>query len=660
MKRLTTWLLGALLFLPSAVFAVATKSFLLDTSEAFERGTLKGTAAHSSGKLTRALSSTRTAIEGVPVAFTSTVGSDGAIYVGTGNDGAIHRVDNGGAKLFADTPAALVSALLWAEGTLYAASLPGGRVFAVSADGKWREFAKLPGAEHVWALAFSSKQRTLYAATGPEGKLFAIDLKGRAELLHDDEAEHLLSLGIDAQQRVYVGTSNGARLLRLVGREVEVLYDFPGQELGSLKLAPGFVAVAANEFPPPLPALGDAKDLGAAARTKRLKPGKGSVFTLGFDGRVDELARFEESHVSALAVEASGEAVHVGLAQEGRVVRLTRQGERATWVDVDERQVVSIQLDGSAPHLVSSDGVAVYRVEQPKSEGLWTSAVLDAKTRARFGELSIRARGEVHWATRSGNTEKADDTWSAWSAEAVANAPIKSPAARFLQLRARVVGDAEVYALEAYYLPQNLPARVRNVRRKPTKESDSKDSKGPSTVVALSWDVDNPDDDKLRYQLYVRREDQTVWRPLQREYELLEQTDYNWETRSVPDGFYRVRVVVTDEASNPDPYVASAEALSAPVLVDNRAPEVTELRFEKGLLVGRALDALGPISNLELMVDNGLYRPIAPADDLLDTRDERFRVPLKLAPGAHAVAVRAKDAAENVTTAALEVMIPTP
>ncbi len=642
--------------------AVSTRSFVIDTSEAFEKGTLKGTASYASGKITRAAQAERAALDGVPVAYASAVGPDGAIYVATGNEGAVYRAAGDGVKLFADTPAALVTSLLWVENTLYAGTLPGGVVYAIAADGKVREHAKLAGAEHVWALAYAPKRRTLYAATGPEGKLFAIDPKGQASVVHDDEAEHLLSLDLDAEERIYAGTSNGARLLRLAGGAVQVLYDFPGQEITVLDVGPSFVAVASNEFPPPLVPIGDTKDLGASVRAKRLKPGKGSVFALDFDGRVEELARFDSAHVSALEIEGT-DAVQVGLAQDGRIVRLSRSGERALWADVDERQIAAIHLQARPPHFLSSDGVAVYRVRAPDSEGEWTSAVLDAKAPARFGELAVRARGALRLATRSGNTETPDASWSAWSAESASgkvgdadsvplSAPIKSPPARFLQLRAKVVADAELYALEAYYLPQNLPARVRNVRPKLKRDETNK---AHSTQLGLTWDVENPDEDKLRYRVYVRREGHATWQPLLREHELLDQTEYSWETRSVPDGFYRVRVAVTDEPSNPAPYAARAESVSAPVLVDNRAPEILELRYDNGQLSGRAVDALGPITQLEFVIDTGLYEPFFPVDDLLDTRDERFRLDLSQLPsGTHTLAVRATDAAQNVVTAALE------
>ncbi|MDB4984913.1 MAG: hypothetical protein JWN04_91, partial [Myxococcaceae bacterium] len=94
--------------------------------------------------------------------------------------------------------------------------------------------------------------------------------------------------------------------------------------------------------------------------------------------------------------------------------------------------------------------------------------------------------------------------------------------------------------------------------------------------------------------------------------------------------------------------------------VDNHAPEVRELAFQAGKLTGRAVDALGPIAQLELAIDSGLYRPIFPIDDLLDTKEEPFRIALpELSPGTHTLAVRVTDAALNVASAAIEVSLPT-
>jgi outer membrane protein assembly factor BamB len=645
MKRL--WLerisLIAGLLLPAAALAVTTKSFVVDTSEAFEKGTVEGAAVDSSGKVTRSVQTARTPLDGVSVAYASALGPDGAIYVGTGSEGAIYRVDEQGAKLYADTPAALVTSLVWAEGKLYAGTLPGGKIYAI--EKQPRELASL-AADHVWALAFENKK--LYAATGPDGKLFAIDVaSGKSELLYDDAAEHLLSVAV-AQGKLYVGTSNGARLVRVTGKKAELLWDFPGQEVTTFALGKDFIAVAANDFPAPPQPANDNKDLGTAARAKRVKPGTGVLFTLGYDGTLRELARFDSAHISALEVVQDG--IQLGLGHEGRIVRVRPNGERALWVDVEERAIASLHLSGAQPFFVSSDGVAVYRVKDPGATGTWTSAVLDARAPARFGELQSRGQGSIGWATRSGNSETPDDSWSAWNDT---TGPIKSPGARFLQLRAKLGGDAELYAAEAYYLPQNQAARIRNVRAKTPAQSDDKPR---ITTLTLTWELDNPDEDKLRYRPFVKREGQSVWLPLLREFELLDHADYVWETRNLPDGWYRAKVVVSDEASNPSAYALSGESISAPILVDNHAPEL-ELKQDQRRVRGRARDALGPIAQLEFALDNGPYQPLFPDDDLLDSADETFFI--ELPEGAHVITVRAQDASRNSASESLEVRAPT-
>ena len=111
MKRVLAWLLPTLLG-PGLASAVTTQSFVIDTSDAFEKGKLEGAAVHADGKLTRAVTSTRVALDGAAVAYASAVGPDGAIYVGTGSQGTIYRVEGAAVKQFARTDSALVSALI--------------------------------------------------------------------------------------------------------------------------------------------------------------------------------------------------------------------------------------------------------------------------------------------------------------------------------------------------------------------------------------------------------------------------------------------------------------------------------------------------------------------------------------------------------------------
>jgi hypothetical protein len=317
----------------------------------------------------------------------------------------------------------------------------------------------------------------------------------------------------------------------------------------------------------------------------------------------------------------------------------------------------------------------VYTLTKGTGKREWTSKTLDAGTRARFGHLYARTRGPVSISTRSGNTDKADASWSDWSAPLTAAGPantpisagaIQSPPARFLQVRVSLSQqDSVVYALEAFYLPDNRAPLVTEISieppRAPSANAD-KSKPGQSNAGSqykLHWKVDNPDGDNLRYRVSVRRENAQQYRSLLRDAEVLTATDYTWETEAAPDGYYRVRVEASDELDNPASLARSTRAESEPFLVDNRAPELVDLRLQGTRIVGRAFDEQGPISRLEYSLDGFEWRVLRADDDLLDAREEQFALPLSLLPkGLHLLAVRAADARNNTVTRELELNVP--
>ncbi len=143
--------------------------------------------------------------------------------------------------------------------------------------------------------------------------------------------------------------------------------------------------------------------------------------------------------------------------------------------------------------------------------------------------------------------------------------------------------------MSAFYLRQNQHAPAASCAHRARQGSRRKGGLPPhKSVLSLTWEVENPDDDRLRYRLHFRNEAHSAWLPILREHELLEQTDYEWETRTLPDGYYRVRVEVSDEASNPLTFMKRSEAISGPLLVDNHGPEVSNLRVQGKELSGLA------------------------------------------------------------------------
>ena len=170
----------------------------------------------------------------------------------------------------------------------------------------------------------------------------------------------------------------------------------------------------------------------------------------------------------------------------------------------------------------------------------------------------------------------------------------------------------------------------------------------PTTLLNLSWKVENPDRDPLRYRIAYKQEGQPIWRDMFSEDVVLTDAKYTWDTGSIPDGFYVVRVEASDEEANPDDRLLRASALSEPFRVDNHPPRIAELNVRKGRVRGRVVDSMGPIARIQMSLDAGPWRDVFPTDALLDSGDERFEESLGSLPtGTHIIAVRAFDAAGN-------------
>ncbi len=255
--------------------------------------------------------------------------------------------------------------------------------------------------------------------------------------------------------------------------------------------------------------------------------------------------------------------------------------------------------------------------------------------------------------TRSGNTKEPGETWSAWSKDLKQPGTIASPPGRFIQIRAKLPkgGSAVLHAVELFYLAQNQRARISSVqgtRPPPERGEARRQPPPPTTLLNLSWSVANPDRDPLRYRIGYREEGQSTWRDMFGEDTRLTDPKYTWNTGSIPDGHYVVRVEASDEQANPDELTLRSSATSEPIRVDNHPPRIEQLKVRKGRVQGRVVDDLGPIARIQMSVDAGPWRDVFPKDSLLDSPSEGFDVPLgDLSGDTHIIAIRAFDAAGN-------------
>ncbi len=365
-------------------------------------------------------------------------------------------------------------------------------------------------------------------------------------------------------------------------------------------------------------------------------------------------------------------------AYDDHLLAVSRDGDEVTQLaDTDAKQVSALAVgpDGRIVFGTSNKGSVGSLSEALSQEGTFTSQALDAAQPSRWGTLQVRSTLPEGTAltvqTRSGNVKEPDEkTWAAWSAPIDADGgfgPITSPTGRFLQYRLDFKADAGLSPtaeqVEIVYQVGNLAPVISAVSVTPSaseRDASGKKETGPKAFRHILIRAEDPNSDKLAYEIAFRQAGQAAWVHIAED---LSEPKYVWDTRTVSDGVYELKVTASDAPNNPPTSALSASRISEPVVVDNTAPVIVELAArldEKGISVsGRAADATSRIVTIHHAVDSQEdWVAVLPTDGIADSAEERFQFRLDdLKPGPHRIAIRVEDVLGNTGYATAAVTV---
>ena len=662
-----------------------------------------------------------------PYLFSVVVDKNGDLYVGSGGTtGRIWRVappegdrNQPQAKvIFQDDAVKYVWDLAWmADGAMAAATGDQGQLLRIQPDGGHKVLIDSE-ADHVLCLAVGP-DGTLYAGTDGEAMVYRW-ADGKAFVLYDAAEREVTALTTDADGNLYVGTSSG-KAGRAVGVPPRPQPQPPqkkpsGNEAGN-NPAPSAPGAEPPEASPTGTALAEARKLAHTVQAARKADGGGpggkgaaaggaAVYRITPDGLATPLFDADEGFLLALAVD--GDRLLVGTGDPGRLyeVGLARDGEeQACLATVDPKQVMALAVTDAGRPIVATAGPGrLYALSDGHADaGTYTSQVYDAGGSARWGTLEWRGTvpggTQVRLATRTGNVRDPEKgLWSDWSKGLTKpSGQVSSPPARYIQFRvAMETRDGERTPLleqfEAAYLRANEPPRVVSISeivygdkqsraqaierfqqamRSRTTSNQPKGRaprppapEGSQPFRLFQWKAEDPNGDTLRYGLYFRGQGETQWILLEDD---LARPEYAWNTTTIADGWYELKVLATDRMDHPADTARTDQRVSDLILVDNTAPLVENLKakIEKGdggaraVVTFTARDATSRLAEAAYTVDAATdWRTIGPEDHLFDAPRETFRfVADDLAPGSHRIGIRAVDEANNHGHAAVTVVV---
>src|ERR1044071_3317246 len=413
--------------------------------------------------------------------WSSATDTAGNIYLGTGHDGKIFKVEPSGAgRLLYDAQELDVTALATdTQGNLYAGTSPEGKIYKITPDGQQSVFYDPPD-KYIWSLAYDASTSMLYAGTGDKGIIYKIDATGKSSVLADTNETNIVSLVVDKSGNVIAGTDPSGLVLRVSQNgKVFALFDSPSQEIHSLTLAQdgSIYALGINQSGGAQKGISvgssstsslssegvitlstDDSDGSVTVQTSDLTPsvsqsqGRGSaqgarsaVFRIRPDVGNEVLWRSNDTVGFGLRPLSDGRVL-VGTGTKGRIYQIATDRSYTLLIQSPEDQTSTIFAIGDQLYATSSNLGRLYRIgRESVSEGTYTSPVRDTKFAGQWGVITWRGSGNVELQTRSGNTETPDATWSDWSAayRNSAGDQITSPRTRFVQWRAVLKSGAQ-------------------------------------------------------------------------------------------------------------------------------------------------------------------------------------------------------------------------
>src|ERR1700676_3542805 len=172
-------LAAALVMGAAPALAEHTRWWRQTTFEDFDKGTAKGVALRSDGKMFLAPRFSEFADANLAYLLQIKADAKGNLYAAGGSNAKVLRIDSSGksTSIFESMELAAQALAIDAAGNLFVGTSPDGKVYKVTTSGQSSVFFD-PKAKYIWDLAMD-RDGTLYVATGDTGTIFAVKSDGK-------------------------------------------------------------------------------------------------------------------------------------------------------------------------------------------------------------------------------------------------------------------------------------------------------------------------------------------------------------------------------------------------------------------------------------------------------------------------------------------------
>jgi hypothetical protein len=596
--------------------------------------------------------------------FAIAVGGTGDIYLGTGPEGKIYRLDPLGKKphlAYDSRDKNILSLAVGPDGSIYAGSDNRGLIYRLNPQGEGATVLYDSEQPEIAALLFtpqsdkdngnngkgpSETNNSLYAAA-TSAKIvqtqtqFAASIPagpppGRPETEDDqEEQEEDGDDGNDGDQEEETGvnTVGGGRKLEIANTKQST----PGKP--------------AQPIPP--------------IRRSTRPTSASNIYKISQDGFVTEI--FKESAIFFCLGQQDNKLL-VGTGNNAQLYSVDPASEQQAVIYEDEQavQITAIAVSGDDVYLGTANPAKLIKMDSGFApEGTYISDLIDAEQPAKWGKLQLEADipagCKVMVASRSGNVKDINDpTFSPWTESVEITEPVQlqCPLGRFCQYKLVLQSEDGkqsplIREIAVASTVPNLAPQIESVTFDRLKAESKKGT------FKINYRATDENEDDLIYKIDFRKLGRTTWIELK---DNLEATNFEWDGKTVEDGRYEIRVTASDERSNTTSTKLTGSRISDPIVVDNTGPIAVETKMTSMsrnnqrymVFETEIMDQLSAIEKLEYTIDsNSDWIATVPNDLVYDTTKEQFTIKIEtekdLSKGDHILTIKVSDAVGNTT-----------
>lgn len=488
-------------------------------------------------------------------------------------------------------------------------------------------------------FALTTAGEYLYFGLSPESLIFQWK-DNRIIKKYKIPASNILKMVFD-DKNIYLGTSYPA-ILYQIGKEEKVLQEIPDENISALNLEREtlYIGTSPKGYLYSLP-INNPKDLKLLLKCEEeeikdivikdkilyfiTNSTKKMPSLYSFDKikkELKEIFSFPCSTLFSLAIKK--ETLFVSGSEEV-LYKIIPEKNYYLIYGFDSEAITKILLYEKEIYLATGYLPKIYRLkEELAKEGNYSSPIIDLKFISQFGKMEIISylplftSYEVY--TRSGSNNLIDESWS--KLEKLKNGKIVSPENRYFQYLIKLKREKGkespiLKKIRYFYKNLNQPPKIKTINI----ETDSENPK----IKIIKYEASDPNNDSLIHNLYYQIKDDKNWFLLAKE---IKENEYRLDSRILPDGYYKIKLITSDEITQTEKEVLRDSIISQEFLIDNTPPKLVyfeKYKKKEGYQIKiKITDSLSIIKGFFYSIDNEKEEKILPLDGIFDDKEEEF------------------------------------